>query len=783
MKINLAEVRAIEKIEDRNIKVFRAALMYSDQGIPVIPIPYGEKHVNNKSIYTSRCSARREKVTEWFHPETGTYKGYNVALGCGDYYGKGGIFAVDVDNKYDKKYGDDLWGPAAWSALSEDHGCVDGPVQQTPSGGEHVLTLWKENLTPSQNRIAKGIDTRGGHKGKVSSHIMAFPSVVDGKEYQWKHGGEVRECPAWIEQAMGISWRREDGPGRGNEGMKADDVETQVSLMKVLGLLEALDPNVLDYEDWVKVGQAIHSQHSGGDGLDLWDEWSQKGERYESGECHVRWKGFKANGPVRMATLFYMVQQYGTPSMVPEDQGGTEDGFVVDCIDEYNRRFALVLSGENVKVARKEQVLGSIQYRYKLYAIDAFRSFFSNDVIMVQNEKGAEKPIRKFDIWMGSPRRNSFDGMLLKPDMDRVVIDGGGLKFLNTWAGFAVTAAEGRWDLMKQHIFDNLCCGNEEHYEWLMDWMADMFQEPSDPKGCAVVLGGIEGAGKGTLANAIAKIFGLHASIISNAKHLQSQFNAMIMDSVFLFADEVVYAGNHEAASLLKAMVTEKTNTREQKFGAMEKVDSYLHIMMATNNDWKVAAGPESRRWFVLKVKEDVANSREYFGAIKHQMENGGYEAMLHELLHRDVLANLRYAPVTKELKVQRTMMQVQSLYDSLPAWVAYLLDTGNLGMHDVAAEMHDEGAGWPSRVEKSALWESYAEWSRKYKSKVQIFSSSVFFPKIAALGFEEGPRITRKSGRIRTIDVPSLDKLAELARKVYAIETTNEEGDVNEKG
>ena len=777
MRIDLAEVQAIEQIEDRNIKVYRAALMYSDQGIPVIPIPYGEKHVNNNTIYTSRCSSRKEKVAEWFHPDTGIYKGYNIALGCGDYYGKGGIFAVDVDNKYNAKYGDSLWGPAAWDDLEIKHGVLDAPVQRTPSGGKHVITAWKENLTPSQNRIAPGIDTRGGHVRKISSHIMAFPSIVDGKEYMWESGGEIAPSPRWIEDAMGIAWRKTEGAGRGNEGMRADDVETQVPLAKVASLLDALDPNVLDYEQWVRVGQAIHSQHSGPDALELWDDWSQRGERYESGECHTRWKGFKANGPVRMATLYYIVQQCGTPSMVEEDRGGDEDGFVVDCIDEYNRRYALVLSGENVKVARKEQVLGSIQHRYKLYSLDAFRSYFSNDVIMVQNEKGAEKPIRKFDIWMGSPRRNSFDGMMMRPDMDSIVTDSGGLRFLNTWAGFAVNSVPGDWSLLKEHIRLNLCCGVQEHYEWLMDWMADMFQDPSNPKGCAVVLGGIEGAGKGTLANALAHILGLHASIISNGKHLTSQYNAMIMDSVFLFADEVVYAGNHETANLLKAMVTEKTNTREQKFGAMEKVDSYLHIMMATNNDWKVAAGPESRRWFVLKVLNDVANSREYFGAIKHQLESGGYEGMLHELLHRDVLVNLRFAPVTEELKVQRNLMQVQSLYDSLPAWISYLLDTHNLGLHDVEAEMHDEGTGWPSKVDKSKLWEVYAEWSRKYKSKVAIFSSSVFFPKIAALGFVEGPRLNRNSSRVRTMIVPTVEELAKLAKEVYAIETQIEEG------
>lgn len=772
MKIDLAQVAAINEIEDRNIRVFRAALLYVAEGIPVIPIPFGEKHINSKTLYTSKCSMRKDKIVEWFHPEKGIYKGYNIALGCGDYFGKGGVFAADVDTKYNEKYGEDVWGIEAWDRLQAENGSFDGPVQRTPNGGLHCVMQWQENLTPTQNRIAKGVDTRGGHPGKISSHIMAWPSEVDGKAYEWIEGGDVKKSPEWINDAMGVAWgkkQKQAGPGRGNEAMGEADVERQTTLEQVVNLLDALNPDDLDYAEWVKVGQAIHSQHSDVDGFMVWDEWSQKGTRYEPGECSTRWKGFKANGPVRMATLFWYVQEYGDASKITQEQGGDES-FPTDCIDEYNRQYALVLTAENIRIARRETVKNSIQVRHKLYSLDAFKVFKMNDIIIGQDAKGNDKPIPKLGIWLGSPRRNSFDGMILDPSLPPVVDDEFGMKWLNRWAGFAVEAIPGDWSLLKKHILVYLCDGNKEYYEWLMDWMADMFQDPANPKGTAVILGGIEGAGKGTLANALAHIFGCHAAIISNAKHLNSQFNDMIMDSVFLFADEVVYAGNHEAANQLKAMVTEKTNTREQKFGSKEKVESFLHIMMSTNNDWKVAAGPESRRYFVLKVGEGIANDREYFGAIKHQLETGGYEAMLHELQHRDILSNLRYAPVTQELKIQRNLLQVQSLYDSLPAWLAYVLDVGSLGLRDVEADMQDEGDNWPKVVDKAALWDAYADWTRKYKSKVPIMASSVFFPKMQVLGFNEGPRKSVKGGRIRTINVPSWDDLAKSAETTYAI-------------
>lgn len=778
MRINLADIRKIEQIEDRNEKVFQAALYYAKQGIPLIPLPVNEKHPDSKAIYTSRCSARESKIREWFNPKTGRYRGWNIGFGCGDYFGKGGVFAIDVDAKYSDRYGNDLWGPAAWERLTSENGPLEGPVQRTPSGGLHILTAWQENLVPTQNRLGLGIDTRGGHAGKISSHIVVFPSIVNGAEYRWECSGEIESAPPWLVETMGVSWkssRRGEG-GRGNEGMGEADIEQKVPADKIRRFLDALNPDDLDYSQWVKVGQAIQSQYPGEDGLELWDEWSKRGERYEPGECHSRWGGFNANGPVRIATLIYYVQEFGDVSKIEPDEGGDEETFVADCVDEYNRRYALVLTGEQAKIIRKEQVPDSLQDRYKQYSIDAFRAFKCNDVVLVPDDKSAGmKPVRKMDIWMSSPRRNSFDGLVMHPAKPRVVEDVYGHRFLNTWAGFAVKPEPGDWSLMKKHILDNLCSGNEDHYNWLMDWIADMFQEPADPKGTAVILGGIEGAGKGTLANAIAHIFGIHASVVSNAKHLSSQFNDMLMDSVFLFADEVVYAGNHEVANMLKAMVTEKKNTREAKFGAKQMVDQFLRIMMATNNDWKIAAGKDSRRWFVLQVSSSTANNHEYFVAIQDQMNNGGYEAMLHELLNRTVVSNLRWAPVTQELKTQRTMMQVQSLYDSLPAWVAYVVDTGDLGVQDMSAEMDSEPE-WPLIVSKSGLWDSYAEWARKYKPRANILATNIFYQKLQTLGFDEGSRLRKGSDRVRTVKVPPFEVLVANAEKEMAIYSTNKD-------
>lgn len=804
MRIDKDRMDEIAAIEDHREKVYQAALYYISQGIPVLPMPKGARFVGDSNIY-NRFSCSKARIEEWYNPKTGKNRGWNIAIGCGDYYGKGGVFAVDVDVKFKEKYEGHDWGRGAWDKMLEEHGPVYGPIQQSPSGGLHILMSWQPNCTPSQDKIALGIDTRGGHEGKISSHIMAFPSIADDVQYIWIEGGEVNESPSWIKDIMGVSWAGKKvvaGGGRGNEGMEAEDMEEIEPFERIKEALYSFKAEDLSYIEWVKCGQAIHSQYPGDDGLALWEEWSKLDTRpnsgYHPGDCDTRWKKFGQGKGVRISSLYYITKQYGTlpaqsrkkPAHRRVDENeepGEGDGddldldvAIQDMIDEYNTQYAMVLSGERAKIVRKERDLDTGQNIYSTYVIDAFKMFLANDKIMIKDAKGNPKPVKKFDIWMASPKRRTFDGLVMRPDQPPLV-QVGQLQYLNTWAGFTVEPQEGDWSLLKNHVFKYLCRENKEHFEWLMDWMADMFQEPHNPKGCAVVLGGKEGTGKGTLAKAIAKIFGIHAVAISNSSHLTSQYNSMIMDSVFLFADEVVYGGNHDAANRLKAMVTEEKNTREKKFGDQQQVRQYLHIMMASNNQWKIAAGPDSRRWFVTEVDTAMASNKEYFEALLAQMGNGGYEAMLYELLNREITNNLRLAPVTEELQKQRALMSVQSTYESFPAWIAHIVLTGSLGVRDIRTDAPGENEEWPTAVLKKDAWETYARWSREYKPRATIMAINIFSTRMKDLGFIDGPRPMTKNGvRGRLLMVPDFEAFAEVAKVEYAI-IDDDEGIQNE--
>ena len=76
--------------------------------------------------------------------------------------------------------------------------------------------------------------------------------------------------------------------------------------LEVKDALNHLNPANLSYDEWLKIGMALKSWHDE-DGLELWDNWSQRDpDRYDSSGIDSKWGSFSAEGGVTLGTLFHM---------------------------------------------------------------------------------------------------------------------------------------------------------------------------------------------------------------------------------------------------------------------------------------------------------------------------------------------------------------------------------------------------------------------------------------------------------------------------------------------
>jgi hypothetical protein len=291
-----------------------------------------------------------------------------------------------------------------------------------------------------------------------------------------------------------------------------------------------------------------------------------------------------------------------------------------------NESFAVVKYGGQIVVA--SVATDDINFM----KVEDFHRMFANLVIYKEVKVGdvtKTSPIRVSRHWFEWKDRRQYlgRGVVFEP--------GGPLEIpsdmLNLWRGFGVMPQPGDWSLMRAHILDIVCSGDQTLFKYFIHWMAYRVQHPDVPMGVAVALLGAQGAGKGIVARTFGNLFGKHFTHITQGDQLTGRFNASLATSCVVFLDEALWAGDRKGEGVLKALITEPTFQLEAKFRDPIMVPNRLGIIVASNNDWAVPTGIGDRRWFVLNVANRSAGTghRDYWAALYHEVENGGAAAML----------------------------------------------------------------------------------------------------------------------------------------------------------
>ncbi len=343
-----------------------------------------------------------------------------------------------------------------------------------------------------------------------------------------------------------------------------------------------------------------------------------------------------------------------------EEHYHIEEEFFIRDTNKYN---AILMAGNKVSILH-ETADGEI----KFWDRKDFIMCYENSRKIIMSKKGKTKSIPYSTIWLQSPERKTYKKITFAPEITVPT------STFNLWRGFAVEPKEGDCDFYLKHIKDVICSGNEEHYRFLISWMADSVQNPSKPKGVCVVLRGEKGVGKGQFVKHFGSLFGNHYVHITQEQHLIGRFNAHLKACSVMFVDEAFWGGSKKGIGILNALITEPYTAIEEKFKDVYMAPNCLHIIMASNSDWVIPAGLKERRYLMLDVDNKNIQDIEYFRKLNKQMDNGGREALLEYLkaYQLDDGVNLRKPPETEAL-----MEQKEYGFDSITSFWKEKLDSG----------------------------------------------------------------------------------------------------------
>jgi Mesyanzhinovviridae DNA primase len=318
-------------------------------------------------------------------------------------------------------------------------------------------------------------------------------------------------------------------------------------------------------------------------------------------------------------------------------------------LTEMNAKYAVVKVGGKTRVVEFEESPTYPGCKVPVFSTIAdFCAFHAKRKKRIPAVNGSkEVGIGKW--WIDHPKRQQFERVAYLPGFDNSHV-------LNLWRGFAVEPKEGNCDLYLAHLRENICRNNQEHFEYLLNWMANAVQYPGRRCEVAIVMRGREGTGKGIAAVYFGGLFGAHCRHISQPKHLTGHFNSHLLHCSVLHADEAFFAGDRSHEGVLKALITEPTILIEPKGIDPFAIPNCLHIIMSSNADWVIPASAEARRYAVFDVDPAHLQDRAYFAAIVEGMEKkGGREALLYLLQHRNLSGfDVRAIPQTQALADQK---------------------------------------------------------------------------------------------------------------------------------
>lgn len=380
-------------------------------------------------------------------------------------------------------------------------------------------------------------------------------------------------------------------------------------------------------------------------------------------------------------------------------------------VEEFNARFGLVIVGgrpaiiDEVRKAVTAETARPDEY-FRIITIDALERLLANRLY-----RQGERRVSAARLWMEHPDRRQYEGLIFDPSRPPGGADQGG--YYNLWQGFSMEPnPAGSCSIFLDHLRTNVADGNEDHFRYIVAWLAHLLQKPTERVGIALVLRGRQGTGKTIVGKIIGKLIEGNYALVDDPRYVVGNFNAHLASLLLLQVDEGFWAGDKTSEGRLKGLVTSEVQMIEFKGKDPIRVPNYVHLLVTSNSDWVVPAGQEERRFSTFDVGDHCMQNAEYFRLMIEQLESGGYGALLHFLLNFDLsTVDLRRIPNTPALLEQKIAKQ-----GPVESWWFNCLQRGGGVTDDWNPENADTTADdpWPETIDCERVHSAYVSYCEK---------------------------------------------------------------------
>jgi hypothetical protein len=326
---------------------------------------------------------------------------------------------------------------------------------------------------------------------------------------------------------------------------------------------------------------------------------------------------------------------------VPEDFVDTDTSKLYENLKiKYEKDYCLSFIEKNCMFSYK--INGRIQF----YTQSDLNLIFANVLIK-------ESPFLK--KWMKDTERQTYSEVGVYPH-DVVCPE----NILNIWDGFAVEQyPESNADISPILNHLRIITKEENVYEFILDWLANMFQYPSN-KSVMIVIQGQEGSGKSVLCDFITKMMGESAIEVNDVKErLFGRFNSCLSRKVFVNINETERKDMNQFFERMKALITSPTIDIEEKGQKTYTEQSLLHFLSTLNNDNVFKITKDSRRYCYIETSNELCGNTDYFADLFAFIEKKSNQRAFYDfLMNREVKKRI----TEKDIPETQAMIQQYEL-------------------------------------------------------------------------------------------------------------------------
>lgn len=471
-----------------------------------------------------------------------------------------GLVCIDVDAK----------GLDAWTRLLAEKGEPLTLKARTGSGNGFHYIFKAEPGVKYRGKLCDGVDVK--HNGYIVIPPSTHPTT--GLHYEWLNEENNGPMPEWLAEQV---TRTEADTPTPKVTLGFDELRKLIVDMKTLPLT---------YEQWVQCGMAIHSATKG-EGLDLWLDLTS-GISYREGDEELaiqKWNGFRADGAIGAGTLRHVLRSI-------KGEGGADDFAEVDDTAVLNAEgWCVMASGMITKVHADRDI--------STFGMERFRTIMANRTTKVVID-GETKRVNLGRKWLESPGRKQYRNVVFRPIADP--------QDLNTWTPIPCEPnylGDGLGEVL-EFIQEAVCRGQDDLYQYFMNWCAQLVQQPEHKCTIVPALIGEQGTGKGLMTDGLlAGILKKYYVRLDKPGIITERFNVEQSRKFLTVLDESTWRGRNELSNVLKSLTGNDSMTVEEKFGGRYSIENFSRYMLTSNDVEAVKIEKGNRRYLVVEMSAE----------------------------------------------------------------------------------------------------------------------------------------------------------------------------------